>query len=274
MTGSNKGALARVSALSSQFAVNKTAADTSILGLGNPIEAMAAERSAASFPVRQLTNFLDGGEEATALRERLMSEIERDPLFQNVDVYDLTKDQLRERTMKKITRLVHYVVAEPEEVTYQRLSLIGVVDMGLLTRTGVHYGLFFGAIRGSATPKQFSYWISQGAAELKGVIGCFCMTELGHGSNVAGLETTATFDEGSDEFIINTPHVAATKWWIGGAAHTATVCFPLTFCILLLQIRWNLTFLLAYCLFCPTCRAWQRLWCQVVCRPTSRSYNI
>ncbi|KAK7204075.1 acyl-coenzyme a oxidase 2 [Myxozyma melibiosi] len=219
--------LARVSAVSAHLSQNNTKADNSILGLGNPVQSMAAERAAASFPVRELTYFLDGGEEATLVRERLMSEIERDPLFQNIDAYDLNKEQLRERTMKKITRLVHYVVAEPEEVTYQRLSLIGVVDMGLLTRTGVHYGLFFGAIRGSATPKQFSYWISQGAAELKGIIGCFCMTELGHGSNVAGLETTATFDEGSDEFIINTPHVAATKWWIGGAAHTAThtVCF-------------------------------------------------
>lgn len=53
------------------------------------------------------------------------------------------------------------------------------------------------------------------------------MTELGHGSNVAGLETTATFDHDNDEFVINTPHLGATKWWIGGAAHTAThtVCF-------------------------------------------------
>jgi acyl-CoA oxidase len=48
------------------------------------------------------------------------------------------------------------------------------------------------------------------------------MTELGHGSNVAGLETTATFDESSDEFVIHTPSITATKWWIGGAAQTAT----------------------------------------------------
>lgn len=47
-------------------------------------------------------------------------------------------------------------------------------------------------------------------------------TELQHGSNVAGLETTATFDEQTDEFIIHTPSVSATKWWIGGAAHSAT----------------------------------------------------
>lgn len=57
---------------------------------------------------------------------------------------------------------------------------------------------------------------------LNGVIGCFAMTELGHGSNVAGLETTATFDQESDTFVINTPHLRATKWWIGGAASSAT----------------------------------------------------
>lgn len=45
-----------------------------------------------------------------------------------------------------------------------------------------------------------------------------------HGSNVAGLETTATFDQAADQFIINTPTLTATKWWIGGAAHTATHC--------------------------------------------------
>jgi len=56
------------------------------------------------------------------------------------------------------------------------------------------------------------------------MIGCFGMTELAHGSNVAGLETTATFDENSDQFIIHTPRLEATKWWIGGAAHSATHC--------------------------------------------------
>ena len=76
------------------------------------------------------------------------------------------------------------------------------------------------------------------------------MTELAHGSNVAGLETTATFDINTDEIVIHTPHIVccravclvsrlgaatdrsnsflftqgATKWWIGGAASTATHC--------------------------------------------------
>ncbi|KAF9004838.1 fatty-acyl coenzyme A oxidase, partial [Haplosporangium bisporale] len=101
---------------------------------------------------------------------------------------------------------------------------ISLIDPGFWTRFGVHYGLFFGALRGSATSSQFSHWVSKGALALNGMVGCFAMTELGHGSNVAGLETTATFDEAADQFIIHTPTVTATKWWIGGAAHTATHC--------------------------------------------------
>ena len=88
----------------------------------------------------------------------------------------------------------------------------------------VHYGLFLGAVRGGATQAQFNYWIEKGVLGLNGMIGCFGMTELQHGSNVAGLETTATFDPHSDEFVIHTPHIGATKWWIGGAASTATHC--------------------------------------------------
>ena len=48
------------------------------------------------------------------------------------------------------------------------------------------------------------------------MIGCYVQSEIGHGSNVAGLETTATFDKASDCFIIHTPTLTATKAW-GGA---------------------------------------------------------
>jgi acyl-CoA oxidase len=54
--------------------------------------------------------------------------------------------------------------------------------------------------------------------------GCFCMTELGHGSNVRKLQTTATYDRATKEFVINTPSIEATKWWIGNAAHAKIAC--------------------------------------------------
>lgn len=54
------------------------------------------------------------------------------------------------------------------------------------------------------------------------IIGCYAQTELGHGSNVQGLETTATFDPQTDEFIIHSPTLTSSKWWPGGLGKVAT----------------------------------------------------
>jgi len=37
------------------------------------------------------------------------------------------------------------------------------------------------------------------------IVGCYCQTELAHGSDVQSLMTTATYDRGTETFIINTP---------------------------------------------------------------------
>jgi acyl-CoA oxidase len=47
------------------------------------------------------------------------------------------------------------------------------------------------------------------------IVGCYAQTELGHGSDVRSLETTATFDEKTQEFVINTPSISAAKFWPG-----------------------------------------------------------
>ncbi|KAJ3052648.1 fatty-acyl coenzyme A oxidase [Rhizophlyctis rosea] len=190
--------------------------------LPSPAQTLAEERSKPSFPVRQMTYFLDGGEKMTALKEKIMLQLERDPIMKVSDQHDITLPEIRERTMAKVRRAAYYVAHESQETFKRRMEIISVLDPATWTRIGVHYGLFFGALRGQATPEQFSYWAQKGAVTLNGMVGCFAMTELGHGSNVAGLETTATYDEASDEFIIHTPTLTATKWWIGGAAQTAT----------------------------------------------------
>ncbi|KAJ3044215.1 fatty-acyl coenzyme A oxidase [Rhizophlyctis rosea] len=156
------------------------------------------------------------------LKEKIMLQLERDPVMKVNDQHDITLPEVRERTMAKVRRAAYYVAHESQETFKKRMEIISVLDPGTWTRIGVHYGLFFGALRGQATPEQFSYWAQKGAVTLNGMVGCFAMTELGHGSNVAGLETTATYDEAADEFIIHTPTLTATKWWIGGAAQTAT----------------------------------------------------
>ena len=52
---------------------------------------------------------------------------------------------------------------------------------------------------------------------------CFAVTELAHGSNVRGIQTTATYDRDTDEFVIHSPTKEAMKFWIGAAAMTANM---------------------------------------------------
>ncbi|XP_044947151.1 putative peroxisomal acyl-coenzyme A oxidase 1.2 [Hordeum vulgare subsp. vulgare] len=51
------------------------------------------------------------------------------------------------------------------------------------------------------------------------------MTELGHGSNVQGLEITATFDPSTDEFVMHSPTLTSSKWWPGGLGKASTHAF-------------------------------------------------
>ena len=55
-------------------------------------------------------------------------------------------------------------------------------------------------------------------------IGCFGLTELGYGNNAVEMETTAIYDAKTKEFVVNTPHPLAQKYWItNGAVHAKHV---------------------------------------------------
>lgn len=56
---------------------------------------------------------------------------------------------------------------------------MSLIDPGFMTRMGVHYALFMGAITGSGTPEQQDYWLKKGALTFHGLIGCYGMTEMG-----------------------------------------------------------------------------------------------
>ncbi|TCC15864.1 acyl-CoA dehydrogenase [Kribbella sindirgiensis] len=89
-------------------------------------------------------------------------------------------------------------------------------DLSLMVKAGVQFGLFAGAILHLGTEKHHERYLADAISGR--LLGCFAMTETGHGSNVQALGTTATYDEAAGEFVVHTPSAAARKDYIGNAA--------------------------------------------------------
>mmetsp|Transcript_8160 Transcript_8160/g.7750 ORF Transcript_8160/g.7750 Transcript_8160/m.7750 type:complete len:299 (-) Transcript_8160:764-1660(-) len=82
----------------------------------------------------------------------------------------------------------------------------------------VQYGLYCKTIKNLGTEKHKEILLE--GTSLR-TMGCFGLTEIGHGSNVRGIETTAEYDPETEEFIINSPTDTSAKFWIGNLAKTA-----------------------------------------------------
>jgi acyl-CoA oxidase len=89
-------------------------------------------------------------------------------------------------------------------------------DASLQIKFGVQWGLFGSAILNLGTDYHHKTFLP-GVTRLD-TPGCFAMTETGHGSDVASIGTTATYDPATQEFVVNTPDRHSYKDYIGNAA--------------------------------------------------------
>ena len=83
-----------------------------------------------------------------------------------------------------------------------------------------HMMLFVHTLKNVGTEEQRAWWVHKALSFQ--IIGCYAQTELGHGSNVRGLETVAIYDKNTQEFILNTPTITARKWWPGALGKVST----------------------------------------------------
>jgi acyl-CoA oxidase len=102
-----------------------------------------------------------------------------------------------------------------------QIEMLAMSDLSLMVKAGVQWGLFGGAIENLGTERHHKAYVRR-LIDLD-LLGCFAMTETGHGSDVQSLETTATYDPGREEFVIHSPTPSSRKDYIGGAAETARV---------------------------------------------------
>ncbi|XP_047469325.1 acyl-coenzyme A oxidase 3, peroxisomal-like [Penaeus chinensis] len=101
-------------------------------------------------------------------------------------------------------------------------ELAAIIDPAMTTKMTVQFNLFGGTVLKLGTERHHDKLL-EGIDNLND-IGCFGLTELGYGNNAVEMETTAVYDKETDEFIVNTPHPLAQKYWItNGAVHAKHV---------------------------------------------------
>ncbi|WJY68443.1 acyl-CoA dehydrogenase family protein [Corynebacterium auris] len=171
--------------------------------------------------VADLADILDGNYKARKESVR--------PLLNNPDLLpkiDGTLEEIRENNLKNVQAIAASGNIQGSfsplnggdgEVAagVSSLELIAQINASACIKSGVQFGLWGGAVDALGTERHIKF--AQGAMDLS-MLGCFAMTEIGHGSNVQQIETTATYDPETQEFVVNSPTPGSKKAYIGNAA--------------------------------------------------------
>ena len=175
-----------------------------------------------NFDVQELTKILDG--EHSALIRKVKTLLS-DPEFEYVSPGDL--DIYRKRVLqwcKFLAEQGYGSMAYPNEFGGQNdmaayfaiMETLSYHDLSMVIKFGVQFGLWGMSVYFLGTEKHHVKYLKDiGTLELP---GCFAMTETNHGSNVKGIETTATYDHQTRTFKIHTPNEFTRKEYIGNAA--------------------------------------------------------
>jgi acyl-CoA oxidase len=167
--------------------------------------------------IEQLQTLIYGSQEKYLRRVEVMRLASQESSFSKEKDHYLDRKDLFLHFLEKAKVLMGKVIEWKVDMDLAQelfLSLGGEVPIAL------HQAMFIPTIESQGTLEQKREWLPK--AQLFQIIGCYAQTEMGHGSNVQGLETEAIYDAETDSFILNTSHLSAMKWWPGGLGKTAT----------------------------------------------------
>lgn len=145
----------------------------------------------------------------------------KDPLFfpkQNMPLDE--QRSIAYKRLKKVADAGLFSIYDFERDPKNLLTaheMLATVDGSLATKFTVQFNLFGGTLMALATDRHKEF---MSKVDDLTHMGCFCFTELGYGNNAVEMETTATYDEKTKEFVIHCPTTLSQKYWItNGACH-------------------------------------------------------
>lgn len=175
-----------------------------------------------SFDVSKMADLLDGDDREIIAK---VKKVLADPAFNYIETDNLKDYREQVLTWCKLLADQGFgAMAFPEEYGgegdmkkyFAIMETLSYHDLSTVIKFGVQFGLWGMSVMFLGTEKHHRKYLADiGSLKLP---GCFAMTETGHGSNVKGVETTATYQSHNRTFKINTPNRAAWKEYIGNAA--------------------------------------------------------
>eukprot|EP01084_Bolivina_argentea_P303452 523903_1 len=178
-----------------------------------------------SLNISELRTILD--HDNISMRNKLRHLLSTDPIF--IPQFHLSLSQERELALarlKKFTDTQLFSVKDfhsnPRNI-FAAHELAGFADGSMATKMTVQFNLFGGTVLNLGTNRHHKNGFLDSIDNLSN-IGCFGLTELGYGNNAVEMETTAIYDNNTNEWIINTPSSIAQKYWITNSAIHAQWC--------------------------------------------------
>ncbi|KXN84395.1 Peroxisomal acyl-coenzyme A oxidase 1 [Leucoagaricus sp. SymC.cos] len=189
--------------------------------MNHQMQLMHAVRAKTSFDPRQLTYVIYGGEDEVKRRETILERVELAAGMDNNKLPQVYVGQDRTAQYHDGLRTGKIMLEENIKHRHQFFTIMSVTHSLINTSPfGVHDAMFIPTIQLQGNLDQQAHWLP--LARSGAILGAYCQTEIGHGTFLRGLETTARFDAEADKFIIHSPTPSSTKYWPGGLGHSAS----------------------------------------------------